>query len=80
MQTKIVFCFALCSLIRTFAGCERNFEYYKRIIITTKKKTMKRKDYQRPTAQVVKLQQTGMLMTSGEVKATMDGTFTEEDI
>lgn len=41
---------------------------------------MKRKGYQRPTAQVVKLQHTGMLMASGEVKATMDGTFTEEDI
>ena len=41
---------------------------------------MKRKDYLKPTMQVVKLQHTGMLMTSGEVKATMDGTFTEEDI
>ena len=41
---------------------------------------MKRKDYQRPTAQVVKLQHTGMLMTSGQVQATMNGTWTEEDI
>ena len=41
---------------------------------------MKRKAYERPTAQVVKLQHTGMLMASGEVKATMKGTFTEEDI
>ena len=41
---------------------------------------MKRKDYERPTAQVVKLQHTGMLMTSGQVQATMDGEFTEEDI
>ena len=30
--------------------------------------------------QVVELQNTGMLMASGEVKATMKGTFTEEDI
>ena len=41
---------------------------------------MKRKAYERPTAQVVKLQHTGMLMTSGQVQATMDGTFTEEEI
>ena len=41
---------------------------------------MKRKAYERPTAQVVKLQHTGMLMVSGEVKATMDGTFEEENI
>ena len=41
---------------------------------------MKRKAYERPTAQVVKLHHTGMLMTSGQVQATMDGTFTEEEI
>ena len=28
---------------------------------------------------VVKLQHAGMLMTSGEVKASMSGTFTETD-
>jgi len=39
---------------------------------------MKRKTYEEPTMQVVKLQQTGMLMTSGPVNATMDGEFTEE--
>lgn len=43
---------------------------------------MKRKEYQRPTTQVVKLQHTGMLMTSGgnNVSATMSGTFEEEEI
>jgi hypothetical protein len=30
--------------------------------------------------QVVVLKQTGMLMTSGDVNATMNGTWTEEDI
>ena len=39
---------------------------------------MKRKTYEEPTMQVVKLKQTGMLMTSGPVNATMDGEFTEE--
>ena len=29
---------------------------------------------------VVKLQHTGMLMTSGQVQATMDGKWEEEDI
>ena len=44
--------------------------------------TMKKKEYERPTMQVVVLKQTGMLMTSGQVDATLydDGTFTEEDI
>ena len=43
---------------------------------------MKKKEYERPTMQVVVLKQTGMLMTSGQVDATLydDGTFTEEDI
>jgi hypothetical protein len=36
---------------------------------------MKRNEYEKPTMQVVELQQTGMLMTS----ATIPGTFTEED-
>ena len=40
---------------------------------------MKRKDYQRPTMQVVKLQHHGMLMTSGGVQATMNNNFTETD-
>ena len=41
---------------------------------------MKKKKYEKPSVEVVVLKHTGMLMTSGEVKATMDGTFTEEDI
>ena len=41
---------------------------------------MKKKEYERPTMQVVELKQTGMLMTSGNVNATMDGTWTEETI
>ena len=41
---------------------------------------MKKKEYERPTMQVVQLKQTGMLMTSGQVDATMDGTWTEENI
>ena len=40
---------------------------------------MKKKEYERPTMQVVQLKQTGMLMTSGNVNATMNGTWTEED-
>ena len=40
---------------------------------------MKKKQYERPTMQVVQLKQTGMLMTSGNVNATMNGTWTEED-
>ena len=41
---------------------------------------MKKKEYERPTMQVVQLKQTGMLMTSGNVNATMDGEWTEEDL
>ena len=43
---------------------------------------MRKKEYERPTMQVVVLKQTGMLMTSGQVDATLynDGAFTEEDI
>ena len=41
---------------------------------------MKKKEYEKPTMMVVKLQHMGMLMTSGEVDATMNGTFTEENI
>ena len=41
---------------------------------------MKRKNYEKPTMLVVELRQTGMLMTSGQVQATMNGTWEEEDI
>jgi hypothetical protein len=41
---------------------------------------MKRKNYERPTMKVVKLQHHGMLMTSGQVQATMNGTWEEEDL
>ena len=41
---------------------------------------MKRKEYEKPAMQVVEVKQTGMLMTSGQVDATMDGTWTEETI
>ena len=40
---------------------------------------MKRKDYEKPTMKVVKLQHHGMLMTSGGVQATMNNNFTETD-
>ena len=38
---------------------------------------MKRKDYQQPTMKIVKMQHTGMLMTSGN--ATLGVTYTEEE-
>ena len=45
---------------------------------------MKRKDYEKPTMQVVEVKLTGMLMTSGQVNgqvnASMNGTWTEQDI
>ena len=41
---------------------------------------MKRKHYERPAAEVVELKIAGMLMTSGGTTATMDGTFTEENL
>jgi len=42
---------------------------------------MKRKDYQKPTMKVVQLQhQTHLLQVSGEVKATMNTEWEEEDI
>ena len=44
---------------------------------------MKKKDYQKPTMQVVKLQQQTHLLqasASGEVNATMNRTWVEEDI
>lgn len=41
---------------------------------------MNKKNYQKPTMDVVELeQQTSMLTGSNEVTATMKGTFTEED-
>jgi len=41
---------------------------------------MKKKKYEAPAAEVVELKIAGMLMTSGETTATMDGTFTEETL
>lgn len=41
---------------------------------------MMKKDYQEPTMKVVKLQHTQMLMTSGQVQATMNDTWEEEDL
>ena len=43
---------------------------------------MKKKDYLRPTMQVVKLQQQSIICSSpgAQVGATMPGEFTEEDI
>ena len=42
---------------------------------------MKRKDYQKPTMKVVKLQhQTHLLQTSGQVNATMDNEWEDVDI
>ena len=42
---------------------------------------MKKKEYERPTMQVVQLKQQPQLLAGSEqVNATMDGTWTEEDI
>ncbi|GEM_PF-4111245 len=41
--------------------------------------TMKRKDYEKPTMKVVKLQQTGMLMTSGVQSMRSDYGEAQED-
>ena len=41
---------------------------------------MKKKEYLSPTVDIVELKHTGILMTSGDVSATMNGTFTEEDL
>ena len=41
---------------------------------------MQKKEYQRPTVDIVELKHTGILMTSGDVSATMNGTFTETDL
>ena len=45
---------------------------------------MKKKEYERPTMQVVKLKQQPQLLAgsvnSGDVNATMNDTWTEEDV
>ncbi len=44
---------------------------------------MKKKEYERPTMQVVQLKQQPTLLTgsaTGDVNATMDDTWTEQDI
>jgi hypothetical protein len=42
---------------------------------------MKKKEYERPTMQVVQLKQQPQLLAGSEqVNATMNGTWTEEDI
>jgi hypothetical protein len=42
---------------------------------------MKKKEYERPTMQVVQLEQQPTLLAGSEqVNATMNGTWTEEDI
>ena len=41
---------------------------------------MKKKMYLKPSIEVVVLKQSGMLMTSGDVDATMTGTWTEDTI
>ena len=41
---------------------------------------MQKKEYQSPTVDVVELKIAGILMTSGDVSATMNGTFTEETL
>jgi len=53
------------------------------IIINTIKIKQMKKIYEKPSMEVFKLKQTGMLMSSvnsGDVNATMDGTFGEEDV
>ena len=41
---------------------------------------MKKKMYLKPSIEVVVLKQAGMLMMSGDVDATMTGTWTEDTI
>ena len=56
------------------------------VVITNilNKTSMKKKQYERPTMQVVQLKQKPTLLqasvNSGDVNATMNGTFYEEDI
>lgn len=40
----------------------------------------KKQFYEKPSLKVVVLKQTGMLMTSGPVGASIPGQFTEEDL
>ena len=41
---------------------------------------MRKKNYLKPMMQVVKLQQQQHLLAGSDVSATMNGTFTEEDL
>ena len=41
---------------------------------------MKKKEYERPTMQVVQLKQRRQILAGSDVSATMNGTWTEEDI
>ena len=41
---------------------------------------MKRKEYEKPSMKVYELRQTPQLLAGSDLSATMDGTFTEEDI
>ena len=41
---------------------------------------MNKKRYRKPTMQIVQLQHTQILMASGQVNATMSGTWEEEEI
>ena len=41
---------------------------------------MKKKEYLSPTVDVVELKQQQHLLAGSDVSATMDGTFTEEDL
>lgn len=41
---------------------------------------MKKKKYEQPKTDVVELRVTCQLLAGSDVSATMDGTFTEEDI
>ena len=42
--------------------------------------TTQKRLYEKPSLEVVVMKQTGMLMTSDQVDATMDRTWTEQDI
>ena len=41
---------------------------------------MKKKEYERPTMQVVQLKQRSRILAGSHVRATMDETFIEEEI
>ena len=55
------------------------FTIYYKYFKFKKQSIMKKKEYERPSVEVVVLQHSGMLMTSGDVGATMNGEFTEQD-